>query len=103
MAYTRSIKNMYNGANTQGLTVGGNSEHFPVLMGWHHESTLNSFLFALMDVLMWKIQSEVSWCMLNVNDVILIDKTCDRVGTKLKVQRQNLESKGSRLSKTKIE
>uniref|UniRef100_A0A1U7WMT4 Uncharacterized protein LOC104225472 n=1 Tax=Nicotiana sylvestris TaxID=4096 RepID=A0A1U7WMT4_NICSY len=56
--------------------VAGDSDHFPVMMGLHQGSTLNPFLFALaMDVLTRHIQKEVSWCMLFLDAIILIDET----------------------------
>ncbi|KAF3680620.1 hypothetical protein FXO37_03240 [Capsicum annuum] len=67
-------------------------------------STLSPFLFALaMDVLTRRIQGEVPWCMLFVDDVVLIDETRGGVNDKLKVWRQTLESKGFRLSRSKAE
>ncbi|KAF3635736.1 DEAD-box ATP-dependent RNA helicase 31 [Capsicum annuum] len=61
VAYIRSIKDMYDGAMTQVRTAGGDSEHFPVLIGLHQGSTLSPFLFALViDVLTWRIQGEVA-------------------------------------------
>ena len=95
---------MYDGAKNRVRTVGGDSEHFPVLTGLHQGSTLSSFLFALvMDVLTQRIQGEVPWCMLFADDVVLIDETREGVKYKLEVWRQILEPKGFRLSKTKTE
>lgn len=58
--YSRTIKDMYDGAKILVKTIGRDSEHLPILIGLHHKSTLNSFLFVLiLDESMWKIQSEV--------------------------------------------
>ncbi|KAF3679745.1 Ubiquitin-conjugating enzyme E2 N [Capsicum annuum] len=103
VAYTRAIQDMYDDAKTRVSTVGGDSEHFSVLIGLHPGSTLSPFLFALvMDVLTRHIQREVSWCMLFADDVVLIDETRG-VNDKLEIWRQTLESKGFRLSRTKTE
>ncbi|XP_047256139.1 uncharacterized protein LOC124888895 [Capsicum annuum] len=73
MACRREIKDMYDGSNTQVRTARRDLEHLPVLTGLHHGSTLIPFLFALViDVLTWRIQGEVPWCMLFAVDVVLI-------------------------------
>ncbi|XP_070039091.1 uncharacterized protein [Nicotiana tomentosiformis] len=52
VAYVRLIKDMYDGVKIQVRTVGGDSNHFPVMMELHQGSVLGLFLFALvMDVL----------------------------------------------------
>ncbi|KAF3627840.1 putative pre-mRNA-processing factor 6-like [Capsicum annuum] len=104
LAYTRVIKDMYDGVKTQVRTAGGDSEHFTVLIGLHEGSTLSPFLFALvMDVLTRRIQGKVPWCMLFADDVVLIDETRGGVNDKLEVWRQTLESKGFRVSRSKTE
>jgi hypothetical protein len=49
------------------------------------------------------IQGDIPWCMLFADDVVLIDKSRIEVNQKLELWRQTLESKGFRLSRTKIE
>nr|XP_016507106.1 PREDICTED: uncharacterized protein LOC107824812 [Nicotiana tabacum] len=39
--YIMAIQDMYDGANTRVMTVGGDSEHFSVIMGLHQGSALN--------------------------------------------------------------
>nr|XP_009769480.1 PREDICTED: uncharacterized protein LOC104220332 [Nicotiana sylvestris] len=96
------IKDMYDGVKTQVRTVGGGSDHFPVMIGLDQGSTLNPFLFALVrDVLTRHIQQEVPWCMLFEDDIVLIDEMRDGVNKQLEVWRQALESKGFKLSKIK--
>ncbi|XP_059310956.1 uncharacterized protein LOC132062393 [Lycium ferocissimum] len=83
-------------------TVGGDLEHFPIVMQSHQGSAFSPFLFALViDVLTRHIQGEVPCCMLFANDIVLIDETSDGVNAKLEVWRQILESKGFRLCRTK--
>nr|XP_016432993.1 PREDICTED: uncharacterized protein LOC107759539 [Nicotiana tabacum] len=93
---------MYEGAKTRVRTVGGDSEHFSVVMGLHQGSALNPFLFALaIDTSTCHIQREVSWCMLFANDIVLIDETYCGVNERLEVCTQTLESKGLKLSTIK--
>nr|XP_016477660.1 PREDICTED: uncharacterized protein LOC107799102 [Nicotiana tabacum] len=67
-------------------------------------STLSPFLFSLaMDALTRHIQCEVPWCILFVDDIVLIDETRGGVNEKLEFWRQTLESKGFKLSRTKTE
>ncbi|XP_070002232.1 uncharacterized protein [Nicotiana sylvestris] len=95
---------MYDGVKTRVRKVGGNSDHFPVMIGLHLGLALCTFMFALvMDVLMRRIQGKMSWCMLFADNIVLIDKTRDGVNTQLEIWRQILESKGFKLSRTKIE
>ncbi|XP_059302252.1 uncharacterized protein LOC132054223 [Lycium ferocissimum] len=102
-AYTRAIKEMYDGSKTRIKTVGRDSEHFPVV-GLHQRSTLSPFLVALvMDGLTRQIQVEVPWYMLFADDIVLIDETRSGVNAKLEVWRQTPESNGFRLSRTKKE
>lgn len=59
VAYTRVIKDMYDGVETRVRIVGGDSEHFLVLMGLHHGLALSPFLFPIMDTLTRQIQGEM--------------------------------------------
>ncbi|XP_070050633.1 uncharacterized protein [Nicotiana tomentosiformis] len=56
-----------------------------------------------MDVLSRHIQGEVPWCMLFVDDIVLIDETRSGINARLEVWRKTLESKGFKLSRTKTE
>ncbi|XP_070054175.1 uncharacterized protein [Nicotiana tomentosiformis] len=56
-----------------------------------------------MDALIRHIQWEVPWCILFADDILLIDETRGGVNERLEVWRQDLESKGFKLSRTKKE
>ncbi|KAF3670597.1 Exosome complex exonuclease RRP44 [Capsicum annuum] len=93
---------MYDGSKTRVRIGGGDSEHFPVLMGFTSRIGVSPFLFALVrDVLTRHIQGEVPYCLLFADDVVLIDETRSGVNAKLEVWRQTLESKEFRSPKFK--
>ena len=56
-----------------------------------------------MDELTINIQDDMPWCMLFADDIVLVDETREGVNTKLEIWRKALESKGFRISRTKIE
>jgi len=56
-----------------------------------------------MDELTRGIQNEVPWCMLFVDDIVLIDETKEVVNNSLERWRATLEAKGFKLSRSKIE
>ncbi|XP_070023207.1 secreted RxLR effector protein 78-like [Nicotiana sylvestris] len=86
IAYIRVIKDMYAGSKTRVRTVGGGYEHFSVVTGLHQGSALSPFLFSLvMDALTHHIQGEVPWCMLFVDDIVLIDETRGNIKERLEV------------------
>ncbi|XP_070028721.1 uncharacterized protein [Nicotiana sylvestris] len=65
---------------------------------------LERFLFSLaLDSLTCHIQGEVPWCLLFVDDIVLIDETRGGVNVRLEIWRHTMESKGFRLRRTKIE
>jgi hypothetical protein len=47
------------------------------------------------------IQGDIPWCMLFADDVVLVDDSRMGINRKLDLWRQTLESKGSKLSRTK--
>ena len=56
-----------------------------------------------MDEVTRNIQGDILWCVLFADDVVLVDKSQTGVNRKLELWRQTFESKGFRLSITKIE
>jgi len=74
--YIRVVKNMYEGGRTSVRTPGGITNDFAVGVGLHQGSALSHFLFTLvMDELTKGIQDALPWCMLFVDDIILIDES----------------------------
>ena len=73
--YVTLIKNMYNNVVTNVRTNDGNTDYFPIKIGLHQGSALSQYLFALvMEEVTRNIQGDIPWCMLFVDDVVLVDK-----------------------------
>lgn len=65
---------------------------------------LSPYPFVLdIDELTRYIQEDIPWCMLFVDDIVLLDETKERVNSKLEFWRETLELKGFKLSQTKTE
>ena len=65
-------------------TTRGEICEFLVTIGLHQGSTLSLSLLALiMDGLIAHIQEELHWCMLFVDDMVLVDESTDDVNAKL--------------------
>ena len=94
------IKNRVTGVrNTCGETV-----ELPMTIGLHQGPALSSYLFAMiMNELTTHIREEVPWCMLFVDDKVLVDESRDNVNAKLGRWLEALESKGFKIARTKIE
>ncbi len=76
IAYIQALKDMYHGVETRVRTCGGDTEPFKITIGLHQGSTLSPYLFALvMDELTKDIQTDVPWCMLFADDIVLVDET----------------------------
>jgi hypothetical protein len=54
-----------------------------------------------MDEVTRNIQGDIPWCMLFVDDVVLVDESQAGVNRKLELWRQTHESKGFRVSRIK--
>ena len=78
--YVGLIKDMYNNVVTRVRTSDGDTDDFPIRIGLHQGSALSPYLFALvMDEVTRDIQGDIPWCMLFVDDVVLVDES--RTGT----------------------
>jgi len=76
-------------------TCGEDSEVFLVALGLYQIFALSFYLFTLaMEELTKHIQVEVSWCMMFVEHIVLVDETKDSVNTKLKIWSNALKFKG---------
>lgn len=65
---------------------------------------ISSYLFIVaMDELTAYVQDPLSWCILFTYDIVLVDKTCERVNVKFESWQEALEVKEFMLSKVNIE
>jgi hypothetical protein len=95
---------MYDNIVTSVRTSDGDTDDFLIKIGLHQGLALSPYLFDLvMDQVTIDIKGDIPWCMLFADDVVLVDDSRTGVNKKLELWRQTLESKGFRLSRTKIE
>jgi Reverse transcriptase (RNA-dependent DNA polymerase) len=74
--YVTLIKDMYTNAVTCVRACDGESDTFPIKIGLHQGSALSPYIFTLvMDEIIKDIQEDIPWCMLFVDDVVLIDES----------------------------
>ena len=60
------------------------NEYLHIDIGFHQGLALSPFLFTIvMDGPIRETQNEVTWCMLFVDDIVLIDETRDGLSEKL--------------------
>jgi hypothetical protein len=102
--YVNLIKDMYKDVVTCVRTRNCDTSDFSIKIGLSQGSALSPYLFALvMDEVTRDIKSDILWCMLFADDVVLVDESRAGVNRKLELWRRTLESKGFRLSRTKTE
>ena len=78
------LKIMYEGARIRVRTLRGDTKDFHIDIELHQGLALSHFLFTMvMDELTRGVQDEVPWCMLFVDDIILINETMEGVNNKL--------------------
>nr|GEV29750.1 retrovirus-related Pol polyprotein LINE-1 [Tanacetum cinerariifolium] len=71
--FSKVIKDMYEGVKTRVRTIIGKTEFFLVEVGLHQGSAVSPYLFALiLDELSRGIQESIPWCMIFVDDIVLI-------------------------------
>ena len=77
------IKDMYNNVVTSVRTSDVDTDDFPIKIGLHQGSAFSPYLFALvMDEVTRDIQGDVPWCMLFVDDVMLVnDSRTESIGS----------------------
>jgi hypothetical protein len=74
--YITLTKDMYDNVVTSVRTSDGDTNDFLINIGLYQRSALSPYLFALvMDVVTRDIQGGIPWCMLFVDDVVLVDES----------------------------
>jgi hypothetical protein len=102
--YITLIKNIYDNVVTSIRTSDGDTNDFPINITLHQGSALSPYVFALvMDEVTRDIQGGIPWCMLFVDDVILMDESRTWVDQKLELWRRTLEAKYFRFNRSKTE
>lgn len=83
---------MYKDAVTIVKTCGGIKDDLSIIIGLHQKSVLSLFLFALViDQLTRNSQDDIPYCILFMDDIILINEKSKRINTKLESQRHALD------------
>jgi hypothetical protein len=87
--YITLIKDMNNNNVTNIQTSDDNIDDLLIKIGQHQGSALRPCLFYLvMDEVTRDIQGDIPWCMLFVDDVVLVDESRTLVNRKLELWRQ---------------
>ena len=76
LKYVSIIRDMYEGVVTNAETCGGLMNELLIIIGVQQRSILSLFLFSIiMDEIKKSFHEEIPWCMLFVNEIVLIDET----------------------------
>ena len=74
--YVSIIRDMYEGVVTNVRTCGGLTDEFLITIRVRQGSFLSHFLFAIvMDEITKSIHEDIPWCILFVDDIVLINET----------------------------
>ncbi|KAE8661215.1 Detected protein of unknown function [Hibiscus syriacus] len=102
--YIRVIRDMYCRFTTYVRTTVGDTQAFPMEIGLHQGSALSPYIFALiMDDIYCATPDGVPWCMLFVDDIVLVAETKTELNNRLATWKTALEEKGLRINIEKTE
>lgn len=84
---------MYDEVRTSVKSVSGEIENFMVNVGVHQELVLSPYLFSwVMDKLTKSLQDKAFWCMMFVDDMVLVHENKNVLEGILKRRREVLEN-----------
>jgi len=102
--YVDVVRDMYRDCKTCVKTESGVSNSFSVRIGVHQGSALSPYLFILvLDEILKGAIKDVPWCMLFVDDMVVIADTAEEVNEMLEKVREALEGKGLKVNRAKTE
>lgn len=102
--YISLMQEMYEGCKTRVRCTAGETKVVDVAVGLHQGSALTPFLFTvIIDSLRQEMQREAPRNMLFADDVVVCDKSNEKVKESLKSWRAAMEDKGVRVSRQKTE
>jgi len=96
---------MYTGAKTVVRTVYGTTKGFEVKVGIHQGSALSPLLFVIvMEAISRELRVALPWELLYADDLAVIAENEEELIKRLRVWKENVESKGMRvnMNKTKV-
>ena len=97
--YVDIIKDLYERMVTSVTTTYRVIDEFLVTISLHQGTTFSPYLFALiMDKLSTHIPRNIPWCMLFIDNIVLVDESRDDVNAKIEKRPDALESKGFKIS-----
>ncbi|GJT06548.1 ataxia telangiectasia mutated family protein [Tanacetum coccineum] len=93
--YIRVIRDMYDGAKTRVRTSIENTDFFPVEVRLHQGLAISPYLFALiLDELSRGIQEDIPWCLIFVDNIVLVSESTKGLNSRLENWREDLEDNG---------
>jgi len=100
-----AVMSMYAGAKTVVRTVYGNSKGFEIKVGMHQGSALSPLLFVIvMEAISREFRVALPWELVYADDMAVIAETEEELIKRLNEWKDNVKSKGMRVSmnKTKV-
>lgn len=85
--YIYVIKALYNETVTSLKTSTSNISEFPITTSLDQECSKFLSFGLVMDKLIGHFQDDISWCMIFVDDILLVDETRIEINCKLELQR----------------